>query len=109
MKTIRCPSLHSLTDHARKCLWMKGQLTQAKVVCTTVGEGCVLQAHSNYSRGSAHVLHKVQQTQVGLQPELAAMPAENPKHTQNSPFKLQLAANCSTAAEEEEQGTFNSI
>lgn len=29
MKKIRHPSLHSLTDHARQRLWMKGQLTQA--------------------------------------------------------------------------------
>lgn len=59
------------------------------------------------------MLHKAQQTQVGLQAELASMPAENHKRPQNSPFKLQLADNCSAAAEERrrnrEISQFNSI
>lgn len=59
------------------------------------------------------MLHKAQQTQEGLQAELASMPAENHKRHQNSPFKLQLAANCLAAAEERRRNweilQFNSI
>lgn len=59
------------------------------------------------------MLLKAQQTQVGLQADLALMPAENHKHHQNSPFKLQLAANCLAAAEERRRNReilqFNSL
>lgn len=109
--------IHSQIMSGSACGWKDSWHRLAKVVYTTLVKGCVLQAHSNGSRedrGSIHVLHKAWQTWVGLLAELAATPAENPKRPQSSPFKLQLAANCSTAVEKRrrrnrETLSFNSI